>query len=31
VDFNRNHVFVLSTIYELPFGKGKKYAGMLAG
>jgi len=27
VDFNRNHVFVVSTVYELPFGKGKKYAG----
>jgi len=25
VDFNRNHVFVFSPIYELPFGKGKKY------
>jgi hypothetical protein len=24
-DFNRNHVFVISTVYELPFGKGKKY------
>ena len=27
VDFNRNHVFVFSTVYELPFGKGKKYMG----
>jgi hypothetical protein len=27
VDFNRNHVFVFSPIYELPFGKGKKYMG----
>jgi len=27
VDFNRNHVFVINTVYELPFGKGKKYAG----
>src|SRR5216684_47114 len=26
-DFNRNHVFVVSTVYELPFGKGKKYMG----
>jgi hypothetical protein len=24
-DFNRNHVFVISTVYELPFGRGKKY------
>ena len=24
-DFNRNHVFVLSLVYELPFGKGKKF------
>ena len=27
VDFNRNQVFVFSPIYELPFGKGKKYKG----
>jgi len=27
VDFNRNNVFVFNTVYELPFGKGKKYAG----
>jgi hypothetical protein len=27
VDFNRNHVWVLNTVYELPFGKGKKYMG----
>jgi hypothetical protein len=27
VDFNRNHVFVLSPMYELPFGKGKTYLG----
>ena len=27
VDFNRNHVFVFSTVYELPFGRGKKYMG----
>ncbi len=26
VDFNRNQVFVVNTVYELPFGKGKKYA-----
>jgi hypothetical protein len=26
-DFNRNHVFVVSTVYELPVGKGKKYMG----
>src|SRR5262249_34900060 len=24
-DFNRNHVFVLSTVYELPVGKGKRF------
>jgi hypothetical protein len=24
-DFSRNHVFVISTVYELPFGRGKKY------
>jgi hypothetical protein len=27
VDFNRNHVWVFNPIYELPFGKGKKYMG----
>jgi hypothetical protein len=27
VDFSRNHVFVFSPIYELPFGKGKMYLG----
>ena len=27
VDFNRNHVFVFNTVYELPFGKGKAYMG----
>jgi outer membrane receptor protein involved in Fe transport len=27
VDFNRNQVFVINTVYELPFGKGKKYKG----
>jgi len=27
VDFNRNHVFVFNPIYDLPFGKGKKYFG----
>ena len=27
VDFNRDHVFVFNPIYELPFGKGKKYMG----
>jgi len=25
VDFNRNHVFVVNTVYELPFGKGRTY------
>jgi len=24
-DFNRNHVFVLSVVYQLPFGRGQKY------
>jgi hypothetical protein len=24
-DFNRNHVFVVNTVYELPVGRGKKY------
>jgi len=24
-DFNQTHVFVASSLYELPFGKGKKY------
>jgi hypothetical protein len=27
VDFNRNHVWVLNTVYELPFGKGKSFLG----
>jgi outer membrane receptor protein involved in Fe transport len=27
VDFNRDQVFVFNTVYELPFGKGKKYMG----
>lgn len=27
VDFNRNHVFVINTVYELPFGKGKSFLG----
>jgi len=27
VDFNRNHVWVFNTVYELPFGKGKSYLG----
>lgn len=27
VDFNRNHVWVLNTVYELPFGNGKAFAG----
>jgi hypothetical protein len=27
VDFSRNHVWVFSPIYELPFGKGKKFLG----
>jgi len=27
VDFNRNSVFVINTIYELPFGRGKPHLG----
>jgi hypothetical protein len=27
VDFNRNQVWVLNTVYELPFGQGKPYLG----
>jgi outer membrane receptor protein involved in Fe transport len=27
VDFNRNHVWVFSPVYELPFGKGKQFMG----
>jgi hypothetical protein len=27
VDFNRDHVWVMNVVYELPFGKGKKYMG----
>ena len=27
VDFNRNHVWVFNPIYELPFGRGKKFKG----
>ena len=27
VDFARNQVLVINTVYELPFGKGKKYMG----
>jgi len=26
-DFTRNHVFVVNTVYELPFGKGKPFLG----
>jgi len=26
-DFNRNHVFVINTVYELPIGKGKTFMG----
>ena len=26
-DFNRKHVFSFSTVYELPFGKGKRFLG----
>jgi hypothetical protein len=26
-DFTRNHVFVISTVYELPFGRGKQFLG----
>jgi hypothetical protein len=27
VDFNRNHVWAFNPVYELPFGKGKKFLG----
>jgi hypothetical protein len=27
VDFNRNHEWVFSPVYELPFGKGKQFMG----
>jgi len=27
VDFNRDHVWVFNTVYELPFGKGKRFMG----
>jgi Carboxypeptidase regulatory-like domain/TonB dependent receptor len=26
-DFNRNHVFIWNGVYQLPFGKGKRFAG----
>ncbi len=26
-DYNRNHVFVINTVYELPIGRGKKFMG----
>jgi hypothetical protein len=26
-DFTRNHVFVINTVYQLPFGKGKPFLG----
>jgi hypothetical protein len=26
-DFNRNHVFSISSVYELPFGRGKRFFG----
>lgn len=26
-DFTRNHVFVINTVYELPFGRGKAFLG----
>lgn len=26
-DFNRKHVFSVSTVYDLPFGKGKRFLG----
>ena len=25
MDFNRKHAFILSSVYELPFGRGRKY------
>ncbi|HST09025.1 MAG TPA: TonB-dependent receptor, partial [Terriglobales bacterium] len=30
VDFARNQVFVVNTVYELPFGKGKSYMGSVS-
>ena len=30
VDFNRNSVFVVNTVYELPFGRGKKYGSNIS-
>jgi len=30
-DFVRNHVFVFNPVYSLPFGKGKRFLGNLAG
>ena len=29
VDFNRKHVFVLSSVYDMPFGHGKKYGSSI--
>jgi hypothetical protein len=29
-DFNRNHVFVLSTVYELPFGRGRQFGSSMS-
>jgi outer membrane receptor protein involved in Fe transport len=26
-DFNRNHVWILNVVYDLPFGRGKTFAG----
>jgi outer membrane receptor protein involved in Fe transport len=26
-DFNRNHTFIWNGVYQLPFGRGRKYAG----
>jgi len=30
-DFNRNHVFIWNAVYQLPFGRGKSFAGGAGG
>ncbi len=29
-DYNRNHVFILTSLYELPFGRGKHFGGNMS-